>query len=116
MIITKEQFIEMGFECSAENEELLCRCIKRAEYIINALCGGTLEYMANGSNRGFIEQAVAFQADALMKSERNVEIKSCTVGDVSYTAGSERKEFDVEPTVKKLLYAAGYFGAAAEVV
>lgn len=119
MIITKEEFIGMGFECSDENEELLNGCIKRTESILNALCGGRLYSVSEQSEKSsaLIKQAAAFQADALMKSERSGDIKSCAIGDVSYTVGSETSAFDVEVTVKKLLCAAGCFrGAAAEVI
>lgn len=120
MIITKEEFIELGFSCSQENEELLIGCIKRAEYVLNALCGGTVRRaMAQSSeSAALIKQAAAFEADALMRSETGGgEIKSASVGDVSYTVTTGEGAPDAERTVIKLLRAAGCFrGAAAEVI
>lgn len=126
MIIDKNEFGELGFECSEENETLLDNCLKRAEYILNALCGNTLySAMAESeSSRELIKQAAAFQADALLKQARSeasaakaeTTTTRVSLGDLSYTeegsgvSGSAADAaFDVTETVKKLLRAAGCF-------
>ena len=131
MIISKNEFKELGFVCDTQNEKLLEGCIKRAEYILNALCGGTLaSAMAQSkSNAELIKQAAAFEADALLKAESSptTEPSSNTtrvaLGDLSYTESSGYTEsaktstVDVPRTVERLLRAAGCFsGAAVEVI
>lgn len=131
MIISKEEFRELGFICDTQNEKLLESCIKRAEYVLNALCRGTLaSAMAQSkSNAALIKQAAAFEADALLKAECSptAEPSSSTtrvaLGDLSYTESSgyiknaKISAIDVPQTVKRLLCAAGCFsGAAAEVI
>ena len=71
MIISKKEFRELGFLYDEKNEQLLESCIARAEYILNALSGGTLaSAMAQSkSNAALVRQAAAFQADALFKAE-----------------------------------------------
>lgn len=120
MIIDKDEFRELGFECSEEEEELLEGCLKRAEYMLNALCGNALNsaMAANESSRALVKQAAAFQADALLKAARlSVSAAGTTtrvsLGDLSYTENSsndsEVSAFDVTDTVKRLLRAAGCF-------
>ena len=120
MIISKEEFKELGFTCDAQNEELLESCLKRAEYILNALCGSVLaSAMAQSkSNASLIKQAAAFQADALLKAETGTNgMERVSLGDLSYTeSSSSNGTADVSQTVKKLLRAAGCLsGAAVEV-
>lgn len=125
MIISKDEFKELGFLCEAKNEELLESCIKRAEHILNALCGGVLaSAMAQSKgNASLVKQAVAFEADALIKAESVTnETARVSLGDLSYTESSESSEssagsvLDVPQTVKRLLCAAGcYPCTAAEV-
>lgn len=116
MIIDKDEFRELGFECSEEDEELLEGCLKRAEYMLNALCGNALNsaMAANESSSALIKQAAAFQAEALLKAARlGVSAETTTrvsLGDLSYTENSsEASAFDVTDTVKRLLRAAGCF-------
>ena len=119
MIISIEEFKELGFNVDAQNEALLEGCIKRAEYILNALCGGVLaSAMAQSkTNASLIKQAAAFQADALMKSEYGGNLKSVSLGDMSYTESGDSNMPDITQTVRRLLRAAGCFPyAAAEVV
>ena len=130
MIISKDDFRELGFICEAKNEELLESCIKRAEHILNALCGGVLaSAMAQGKgNASLIKQAAAFEADALLKAELRAQqtelgegsMTRVSLGDLSYTESSSEKTagsvLDVSQTVKRLLCAAGcYPYTAAEV-
>ena len=137
MIITIKEFKELGFLCETKNEQLLESCIKRAEYVLNALCGGMLaSAMAQSKNNAsLIKQAAAFEADALLKAElkqQQVEKAEQTssnenasthvsIGDLSYTESSGSgsssktstesvsadKPFDVPRTVERLLRAAG---------
>ena len=117
MIISKEEFKELGFTCDAQNEELLESCLKRAEYILNGLCGGVLaSAMAQSkSNEALIKQAAAFEADALLRSETGTNgMARVSLGDLSYTeSSSSNGTADVSQTVKKLLRAAGCFPCAA---
>lgn len=105
MIITAIEFRELGFICDSQNETLLNSCIKRAEYILNALCRGMLaSAMAQSEeNAALIKQATAFEAEALLKAkllEERAELnagkltqsstsnsisKHVSIGDVSYT-------------------------------
>lgn len=122
MIITVNEFKELGFNCSSQDEQLLEGCIKRAEHILNALCGGILNSaMAQGKgNASLIKQAVAFEADALLKAELKAQqtgigegsMTRVSLGDLSYTesgssGSSQNSPFDVSQTVIKLLRAAG---------
>lgn len=123
MIISKEDFKELGFICETRDEELLESCIKRAEHILNALCGGVLaSAMAQGKgNASLVKQAVAFEAAALLKTETGSEsVSRVSLGNLSYTESSSEGFADsvlnVSQTVKKLLCAAGcYPCTAAEV-
>lgn len=123
MIITKEDFKELGFICDPQNEQLLESCIKRAEYVLNALCGGTLaSAMAQSKgNAALIKQAAAFEADALLKAELKAQqtelsegsLTHVSLGDLSYTesnsGNSANSPFDVPRTVERLLRAAGCY-------
>lgn len=120
MIITKKEFKEMGFSCPADMETLLEDCIKRAEYILNSICGGTLYSAAVQSESGaaLVKQAAAFQTDALLRDAQSVDFKSVSLGDLSYTQNDIKSSVNVPDTVKRLLCAAGCFygSAAAEVI
>lgn len=118
MIITKEEFKELGFECAEADEDRLENCIKRAECVLNALSRGTLSSaMAQcESNAYLIKQAAAFEADALLKSDLKSEISGgverVSLGDLSYSEGSgggSQGVVDVPDTVRRLLCTAGCF-------
>lgn len=116
MIITIEEFRELGFECAEADEDRLEGCIKRAEYALNALSRGTLgSAMAQCESNAFmIKQAAAFEADALLKSELSGGAERVSLGDFSYSEGSNSGIIDVPETVRKLLCAAGcFFGAGS---
>lgn len=118
MIISKEEFRNMGFVCSAIYDLKLENCIKRAEYILNAMCGGTLaSAMAQSeSNAALIKQAAAFETDALLKNElSDGELTRVSVGDFSYSAEPKTNPNNVPQTVKNLLRAAGCFSLASNV-
>lgn len=114
MIITIEEFRELGFECAEADEDKLENCIKRAECALNALSRGTLSSaMAQcESNAYLIKQAAAFEADALLKAELSSGVERVSLGDFSYSEGSQGGSngiIDVPETVRKLLCAAGCF-------
>lgn len=123
MIITKEEFLELGFECAEADEDKLENCIKRAECVLNALSRGTLNSaMAQcPSNAYLIKQAAAFEADALLKSELKSELSGgaerVSIGDFSYSESSNsslQSAVDVPDTVRRLLCTAGcFFGAGS---
>lgn len=131
MIIDIDEFRELGFDCSKEDEALLNGCLKRAEYMLNALCGNAL-YSAMTENAGsnaLIKQAAAFQADALLKEARRETstasaqstVTRVSLGDLSYTedisvgSSTTAAAFDITDTVKRLLRAAGCFWGSAGV-
>lgn len=136
MIISISEFKELGFSVDSQNEKLLESCIKRAEHILNALCGGMIASAMAQSKSGasLIKQAAAFEADALIKAElkeKQAEQMSAnesvsthvSIGDLSYTesskksSGSASSPFDVPKTVERLLRAAGcVLCTAAEVI
>lgn len=132
MIITLEEFKEMGFY--SDDDELTTDCIKRAEYVLSGLSGGKAIVVAqtNGYGAKYVKQACAFQASAMMreesalraekaeaKDETEASVEKVSVGDFSYTrsassSGSSSKSgsADYEPlntnlTVIRLLRAAG---------
>lgn len=114
MIITVEEFKELGFECAEADEDRLENCIKRAECVLNALSCGTLNSaMAQcESNAVLVKQAAAFEADALLKGELSGGMERVSLGDFSYTEstnGGSQNAVDVPDVVRRLLSAAGCF-------
>lgn len=115
MIITKQEFKELGFECDDANESRLEGCIKRAEYVLNAISCGTLRsaLAQSESNAVLIKQALAFEADALLKAELSDGLERVSLGDLSYTSDARGAD-EIPDTVRKLLCAAGcFFGAGS---
>ena len=127
MIITVEEFKEMGF--ASTDDELTLNCIKRAEYVLNGLSGGKAipTALAGGAAADYIKQACAFQANAIMRKENelrteNGELKTekVTIGDFSYQSaaqseGSAEEPLDTNFTVIRLLRAAGCLYTGTEV-
>lgn len=118
MIITTEEFKELGFECDEACEDKLAGCIKRAEYVLNGLSRGTLRSaMAQSEgNAVMIKQAVAFEADAMLKAEPSDRLERVSLGDLSYTSDTSdaRGNAEISDTVRRLLCAAGcFFGAGS---
>ena len=109
MIIDKNEYYEMGFECAPENEKLLESCLKRAEYVLNAISKGTVNsaIKQSASSEALIKQAAAFETEALLEAELSDNLHSVSAGD-SYTT-AEKNTIDVPYTVKRLLAAAGCF-------
>lgn len=141
MIITVEEFKEMGF--SSDDDSLAEDCIKRAEYVLNGLSGGRAIFVSQtgGSAADYVKQACAFQANAIMREEnalrgQNSEseheaqsnIEKVSIGDFSYsysTSGSgsssgqnkstNAETLDTNFTVIRLLRAAGCLYSGMEV-
>ena len=116
MLITKQEYYDMGF--SAEDENLLENCIKRAEFVINGLTSGrALVVVSMGGERAdYIKQATAFQTKHIYRSEMNNRETSdteerYTIGDFSYSSKSSTSEgedyFDTTNTIIRLLRASG---------
>lgn len=143
MIITVDEFKEMGF--SSSNDTLTENCIKRAEYVLNGLSGGRAVPVSKtkGAAADYVKQACAFQANAIMREENaltkqdsesergaNSSSEKVSIGDFSYsvsksdststsTSSKNSSEFvkplDTNFTVIRLLRAAGclYTGTEA---
>lgn len=105
MIITKEEFFEMGF--IADDTALLERCIKRAEFVLNGLTGNraSVAALGDGAAADLVKQAAAFQTDSLYKEEAAIAAKKSdvpgkdesnsnkteervSIGDFSYSTGT----------------------------
>ncbi len=109
MIITKEEFHEMGFEVEAKYESLLEKCILRAEYVLNGLTNGAASTAALSGTAAadFVKQAAAFQTNDILKEEialakSQAESSSSetskksdervSIGDFSYSSGTSSSE------------------------
>lgn len=91
MIITVEEFKEMGF--GSNNDELTADCIKRAEYVLNGLSGGRAIPVSQtgGTAADYVKQACAFQANAIMREENAVrEQESQSTGESESAKNDER--------------------------
>ncbi len=116
MIITAREYREMGFEFADIGEALLMNYVKRAEYILHALCRGKLAAAAkNEKTAALVRQAVAFETEHLIKTANGGLMSRVSLGDVSYTESSVKQEDDVPQTVKTLLCSAGCLFAGTEV-
>lgn len=116
MIITAKEYREMGFEFADIGEPLLMNYVKRAEYILNALCRGKLAAAAKNENTAaLVRQAVAFETEHLIKTENGSSLSRVSLGDMSYTESAVKQEDDVPQTVKTLLCSAGCLFAGTEV-
>lgn len=139
MIITVEEFKEMGF--ASDDDNLTEACIKRAEFVLNGLSGGRAIFVSQtgGAAADYVKQACAFQANAIMREEnalreQNSEseqktqsnIEKVSIGDFSYSCStsssgsSQNKSTNVETldtnfTVIRLLRAAGCLYSGMEV-
>ena len=92
MIITKEEFFEMGF--TADDNALLERCIKRAEFVLNGLTGNRASVVAlgNGSAADLVKQAAAFQTDSLFKEETAIAAKKAAASGQSESSSNKSEE------------------------
>ncbi|MCM1165992.1 MAG: hypothetical protein NC299_12070 [Lachnospiraceae bacterium] len=122
MIITKEEFLEMGFSLGGNDEETLESCIKRAEFVLNGLTNDRAGNMALGTDAAaeLVKQAAAFQTAELLKRGSSADSSSgerVAVGDFSYYKTSSRTSSasDDSATVIRLLRAAGCLYGGTEV-
>lgn len=117
MIITKEEFFEMGF--TADDTALLDRCIKRAEFVLNGLTGNraSVAALGDGTAADLVKQAAAFLTDSLYKEEAAVAAKKTaasgqsesssnkteervSIGDFSYSTGTSESRSSGSPSVR----------------
>ena len=123
MIITKEDFFEMGFTVDDKNIGALENCMKRAEFVLNGLTNDRAGIVAQGTGAAadLVKQAAAFQTAELLKRELSEDSSSgerVAVGDFSYYKTSSRTSSttdDNSKTVVKLLRAAGCLYGGTEV-
>lgn len=92
MIITKEDFFEMGF--TADDTALLERCIKRAEFVLNGLTGNRASVVAlgDGAAADLVKQAAAFQTNAILKEELALAAEKTAVPDQSESRSDKTEE------------------------
>ena len=101
MIITANEYKEMGF--GATDDELLEKCIKRAEFVLNGITGGRATLIALGTTPAadYVKQAAAFQTYAIYREETALLAESSeqsgsssktdervTIGDFTYSTGT----------------------------
>ena len=129
MIITADEYRDMGFTASDSDE--LERCLQRAEYTIAGLTEGRYEsaLAAGGKAAEYVKQAAAFQTRKLVQQEEQIAAASgnsekVTIGDYSYSASSENSTtvagnddcvFDMSMQTIRLLRAAGCLFGGREV-
>lgn len=117
MIITAEEYRAMGF--TADDDEVLENCLKRADFVLDSLTAGKASAMAEkgGKPAQYVKQAAAFQTSSMVRAEElistgNKSEERVSLGDYSYTSVNSSEENVIEPvdtnvTVIRLLRAAG---------
>lgn len=117
MIITAEEYRAMGF--TAEDDEVLENCLKRADFVLDSLTAGKASAMAEkgGKPAQYVKQAAAFQTSSMVRAEElistgNKSEERVSLGDYSYTSVNSSEEDVIEPvdtnvTVIRLLRAVG---------
>lgn len=114
MIITKEEYYDMGF--TADNDSKLESALKRADFIINALtaCKAPIALQAGGKAADCIKQAAAFQAGLILREEAGSSERkeSYSLGDFSYshsesTEDSSSEALETSDVIIRLLKASG---------
>lgn len=129
MIITAEEFREMGF--TASDDEELERCLLRAEYTIAGLTEGRYQtaLAAGGKAAEYVKQAAGFQTCKLVKQQEQLSSaagssEKVAIGDFSYSvsaessttaAAEEETVFDMSAQTVRLLRAAGCLFSGREV-
>lgn len=105
MIITKDEFVEMGFRLDNKSTPLFDGCEKRAEYVLNGITNGRAGIVAKmgGTAAELVKEAMGFQTDEIIKEElaysKSQEDASkssnaqkseqrVSIGDFSYTTGT----------------------------
>ena len=123
MIITAQEYRAMGF--TAEDDEVLENCLKRADFVLDSLTAGKASAVAEkgGKPAQYVKQAAAFQTSSMVRAEElistgNKSEERVSLGDYSYISVNSSEEAIIEPvdtnvTVIRLLRAAGcLFGRA----
>ena len=105
MIITKDEFVEMGFRLDDKRTPLFEGCEKRAEYVLNGISNGRAGVIARlgGTAAELVKEACGFQTEEILKEElaysqsnENASEDSSSskneqrvsIGDFSYSTGS----------------------------
>lgn len=105
MIITKDEFVELGFRLDDKRTPLFEGCEKRAEYVLNGISNGRVGVVAKlgGTAAELVKEACGFQTEEILKeelsysqseedaSENSSSSKSeerVSIGDFSYSTGS----------------------------
>lgn len=124
MIITAEEYTEMGFTYDSEDD--IEGCLKRAEYIISAVTEGRCAsaLAAGGAAADLVKQAAGFQTNMLIRRERELKAVSggsgssvrqssterVSIGDFSYSSGSSSSSSDTKALQTVLSSDAGLMG------
>lgn len=128
MIITAEEFRNMGFDWDDDTE--LDSALKRAEYVILGLTDGRAEsaLAAGGKAEKYVKQAAAFQTKEILEkefssgsgasSELGSKEERVSIGDFSYTSSQSGSStitpFDTSLTIIHLLRTAGCLFSGTE--
>lgn len=94
MIITKEDFFEMGFTADQKDIGVLENCIKRAEFVLDGLTNGRAGIVAQGEGAAadFVKQAAAFQTNAILKEELALAAKKAVSTDQAESSSDKTEE------------------------
>lgn len=96
MIITKDEYIEMGFSLDDQSEPLLEGCIRRAGFVLNGLTNGRAGVIAKGEGEAaeLVKEAAAFQTFELLKEEvadLQARLNSSESGSSAQSSQSDEK-------------------------
>lgn len=105
MIITKDEFLELGFRLNEKSTPMFEGCEKRAEYVLNGISNGRAGVIARlgGTASELVKEACGFQTEEILKEElaysqsqedasenssSNKSEQRVSIGDFSYSTGS----------------------------
>lgn len=105
MIITRNEFLELGFRLDEKSTPLFEGCEKRAEYVLNGISNGRAGVIAKlgGTAAELVKEACGFQTEEILKEElaysqsqedasgnssSNKSEQRVSIGDFSYSTGS----------------------------
>lgn len=121
MLITADEYKAMGF--TADDEQELENCLKRADYILAGITDGRAELAVErgGKPAEFVKRAAAFQTSMLLEKrseEKNAE--KVSIGDFSYSSESSGGNlsggvYDMSHETVRLLRASGILFGGMEV-
>ncbi len=125
MIITTDEYMDMGFSC--DDGWLLEHCLKRAEYTISAITEGRYRdaLAAGGEAAECIKQAAGFQTQKLVNQELLAASKygeRVSLGDYSYSSeqgdssAAEEVIADLSRSAVYLLKSSGCLYCGREVI